>query len=167
MTDGTAPLLDDASIALVESPHAAKVLAVVAADGRATLVHAHACRFERAGQQVIATVEGAQAVPVLEALQATRRVALVACHIQTFRSLQLKGDDARRVEPTPQDCAAAVDHGVEFAAFGATLGHDPAMMRAHMQCRAADVVAIAFTVRQAFVQTPGPGAGQPLPAPPC
>jgi hypothetical protein len=167
MADASAPLLDDASIALVESAHAAKVLAVVAADGRATLVHAHACRFDRARQQVLATVGRSQALPVLDALRATRRVAFVACHIDTFRSLQLKGDDAELVEPTLADCASAAAHGVEFAAFGASLGHDAAVMRAHMQCRADDVVAVAFTVRQAFVQTPGPGAGQPLPSPPC
>jgi hypothetical protein len=93
MVDAIAPLLDDASVALVESPHAAKVLAVVAADGRATLVHADACQFERTRQLVIAT-DATQAMPAIEALQSTRRDALVACHIQTFRSLQVRGDDA-------------------------------------------------------------------------
>jgi len=37
------PVIDDATVALVESAHAAKILAVTGPEGRATLVHAYAC----------------------------------------------------------------------------------------------------------------------------
>lgn len=155
-------MLDEASVALIESSHAAKLIAVASQSRRATLVHAYACRVDPDRRRVTVTLDRSQAAPLLEPLAAGNRVALVACHIETFQSLQLKGDDARLVDATDAERQAAVAHGEEFARFGATLGHGEAMMKAHMSCRAGEVVSLVFTVRQAFVQTPGPSAGQPL-----
>lgn len=158
--------IDEASVALVESGHAAKLFAAVGADLRATLVHAYACSVDSARQRVSVTLDRRQAAPLLAVLPGSGRVTLVACHIQTLESVQVKGDGAQLAEATAAERAAAVAHGETFARFGATLGHREAMMRAHMGCRAPDVVTVRFTIRQAFVQTPGPRAGQPLAPPP-
>lgn len=163
---GDQVVLDDASIALVESSHAAKVIAAPGAALRATLVHAYACRVDPDRRRVTVTLDRSQAGPVFAALAISGRIALVACHIETLQSLQLKGHDACLVDVTDEDRRAAVTHGDEFARFGATLGHGEAMMRAHMACRAGEVAGLVFTVQQAFVQTPGPAAGQPLAAQP-
>ncbi|MBL8200664.1 MAG: hypothetical protein JNK40_06805 [Chromatiales bacterium] len=159
---GEQALLDDTSVALVESTHAAKVVAVPGPALRATLVHAYACRVGPDRQRVTVTLDRSQAAPVLVALGTSRRIALVACHIGSLQSLQLKGDDARFVDVTDADRRSAAALGEEFARFGATLGYGEAMMRAHMACRPGEVMALEFTVRQAFIQTPGPSAGQPL-----
>ena len=129
------PPIDDASIALIESGQAAKVFAD-AAEGnrRATLVHAYACRVDPDRRRVPVTLDRAQAGPYWPHLSSSRRVALVACHIETLKSLQLKGDDAQVVVP-----ATAGPHGRRrprrgiCPASAAPSGTARPMMRAHMQ----------------------------------
>lgn len=158
--------LDAASVALVESAHAAKLLGASGGGQRGTLTHAYACRVAPDGRQVTVTVARSQSAPLLAALERDRRVALVVCHVQSLTTLQLKGSDARLVEVGPAERAAAVAHGEEFARFGGSVGYDARMLRVHMDCTAEDVLGIAFSLDQAFVQTPGPRAGQPLAAAP-
>ena len=159
------PVLDDASIALIQSSHAAKVLAVADRHRRATATYAYTCRVDAASGRVLAAIERGQAAPVLAALETGGRVTLVACDIETFRSLQVKGDGARVVALGPAEREDVAAHCREFARFSAEVGYDPAVTLAHMGCRADDAVCIEFTLRQGFVQTPGPTAGQPLPPP--
>jgi hypothetical protein len=154
--------LDAASVALVESDHAAKLLGAAGNSQRATLTHAYACRVAPDGRHVTVAIARSQSGPLLAALEQDRRVSLVACHVQSLTTLQLKGSDARLVAASAGEQAAAVAHCDEFARFGGSVGYDAQMLRAHMDCRAEDVVTIRFTLDQAFVQTPGPAAGQPL-----
>ena len=156
------PLIDDASVALFESGRAAKLIGAADDNRRGTVVHAYACRVDPDRRRITVTMGRSQAAPVLNALAGNRRITLVACHIQTFKSLQVKGEDARLVETSPADREATVAHCNEFALFARSLGYDEAVMRAHMECAAEDVIVVAFTLGQAFVQTPGPTAGQPL-----
>jgi hypothetical protein len=162
MATALPPLIDEATAALFESGHAAKLIGVAGVDRRGTLVHGYACRVAPDRRQITVTLGRSQADPVLQALAGTRRITLVACHIQSFKSLQVKGEDARLVDTSPADREATVAHCAEFARFAASLGYDAAVMRAHMDCAPEDVVTVAFTPAQAFVQTPGPSAGQPL-----
>jgi hypothetical protein len=154
--------LDTDSIALVESAHSAKAIAMATAGCRATLTHAYAARVAPDQRRVTVTVDRTQAGPVLAALEQGRRIAMVATDVRSFRSVQLKGDDACLVEPSADDRARAAAHGAEFARIAAEVGFEEQVIRAHMHCCAAEVIAIAFTVSQAFIQTPGPMAGQPL-----
>jgi len=105
------PVIDDATVALVESTHAAKVLAVTGQEGRATLVHAYACTVSADWRRLRATVERSQAAPVLSALAASGQVALVACHIQSLKSLQLKGENACAVKATAAERRAHLQQG--------------------------------------------------------
>jgi len=154
--------LDAASVALVESLHAAKVIATADAGRRGTLVHAYACRFDPARQHVTAILARSQSTALLESLCRDRRVALVVCDIATYQTVQLKGFDAEVLEPTDADRQAAIDYCAGFVNFSITLGFPRAPMTAHMECRTEDAIGVGFTVSQAFVQTPGPTAGQPL-----
>lgn len=162
MVTALPPFIDEATAALFESGHAAKLIGVADADRRGTLVHGYACRVDPDRRRIAVTLGRSQAAPVLKALAGTRRITLVACHIRTFKSLQVKGEDARLVETSAADREATVAHCAEFARYAASLGYDAAVMRAHMDCSPEDVVTVAFTLGQAFVQTPGPSAGQPL-----
>lgn len=158
-------LLDDASLALIRSSHAAKAIAVADGQPRATLTYAYSCQVDVASARVVAVIGRSQSDPVLAAIRAGGKVALVVSDIETFQSLQVKGDGARIIDLDAGERERLVAHCQAFAAFAETIGYDPAVIAAHMGCRADDAIGIEFTLRQAFIQTPGPSAGQPLAKP--
>ncbi len=158
------PAIDADSATLIESSHAAKLLAAADSGLLATGVHVYACQVSSDLRSVSVVLAGAQSRPVLANILATRRVALVACHIKSYKTVQVKGDDAQVIATTDDLRRAAVNYCEEFAHFAAGLGYPFATMRAHIDCRPEDAVVVRFTGRRAFNQTPGPAAGQPLAA---
>lgn len=154
--------LDATSISLIESGCAAKIIAAADQSLRPTLAHAYACRVEAHSGRVYAILARSQSRPVLERLAATRRISLVACHIESYQTVQIKGDDARAYEPTAEERDSAAAYCAEFVRFAGTLGYPAPVMAAHMSCAPDDAVGVQFTVSRAFIQTPGPAAGQPL-----
>jgi len=155
--------LDDASVALIESPHAATLLAAADSMLAPNGAQAFACRVAADRRAVQVVVAASQAEAVLANLAATRRVALVACHIRSYQTVQLKGDDAAIVAASDADRRDASRYCEEFAAYADSLGYPLPVMRAHMQCPPEQVVVVRFSVRHAFNQTPGPAAGEPIP----
>lgn len=80
----------------------------------------------------------------------------------THRSIQLKAGAARIDASAEQDAPAAE---AQTAAFGANLvacGYPEEFARAYAAFAPHDLAAIDFVPEQAFVQTPGPGAGSAL-----
>lgn len=154
--------LDDASVALVESTHAAKLLAAADPALVASGVAAFSCRVSVDRRTVEVVVAASQAAPVLANLAATRRVALVACDARTFRTVQLKGEDAVIVTASDADRREAVRYCDEFAVFADSAGFPLQVTRVHIDCPPEDAVVVRFSVRHGFNQTPGPAAGQPL-----
>lgn len=154
--------LDRVSISLIESGCAAKIIAAADQGLRPTLVHAYACRVEVDGGRVFAILARSQSRPVLERLATSRRIALVVCHIETYQTVQIKGDDANVYEPTAEERLSAAAYCAEFVRFASSLGYPAPVMAAHMACSPDDAIGVQFTVNRAFIQTPGPSAGQPL-----
>lgn len=162
-SDATAPLLDDASVAIIESPQAAKLVAAADASLLSSGVHAFACRVAPDRSGIAVVLSRSQSAVVLDNIAANRRIALVACHIKTYQTVQLKGDDALIHPPSEAERQAVVDFCRGFVEYAVTLGYDRDAMRVHMACDPHDAVVVRFTGRRAFNQTPGPSAGQPLP----
>jgi hypothetical protein len=158
-------VLEAQSVSLIESCESAKLIATADAQLRGTLAHAYACSVLADGRCVRATISRSQSAPLLAALRASTRVALVVCHIESYQCLQLKGRDARLVEPSEAIARSASEYCKGFARFSAVLGYPADVMQAHAACAPEDTVAIKFTVDEAFIQTPGPAAGRPLGAP--
>jgi hypothetical protein len=154
--------LDDASVALIESSHAAKLLAAADSALVASGVAAFSCRVSVDRRSVEVVVSASQAAPVLANLAATRRVALVACDARSFRTVQLKGEDAVIAPASDADRRDAVRYCEEFAVFAASAGFPLQVTRVHIDCPPDDAVVVRFSVRHGFNQTPGPAAGQPL-----
>lgn len=154
--------LDASSIELIESGCAAKIIAAADRSLCPSLTHAYACYVEADRAVVRVILARSQSRPLLDRVAANGRVALVVCHIESYQTVQIKGDDARLYEPTPEEQLAGAAYCAEFVRFTATLGYPAPVIGAHMACPPEDAVGLRFTASQAYVQTPGPSAGQPI-----
>lgn len=101
---------------------------------------------------------------VLDDVRRTATVAVVFTQPSTHRTLQLKGTDARIVLLEPRDHELVQRYVRVFAADVAPFGFSEAYMRALLACPPDELVAVQFTIAAAFLQTPGPRAGEALPA---
>ncbi len=90
-------------------------------------------------------------------VEATGAIALVAAYPLTYRTVQLKGSDAARVE-WPELAEVAAVHRQRLMDVLAHFGTSHAVLRFWSN----DFAAVRFTPTEMYDQTPGPGAGLPL-----
>jgi hypothetical protein len=118
------------------------------------------CGAARLGDEGLVRVavplpEGAR---TLANLESTRVIALTAVLPTTYRTLQVKGRDARRIEWSGLE-EIVIAHRAAFVeevlAVGLARENAPVMWSTRF-------VAIAFTPEEIFDQTPGPSAGLTL-----
>jgi len=128
---------------------------------RPHVTRALGCRLEddrRLATVLLPRDAGAQ---VLADLQANGRIAVVASQPTTNRRLQIKGSDATLRPCSARDEALADGHLAGFIEEIGRLGFGPEVART-IHGHASGMIAVAFTVTEAFEQTPGPQAGTPL-----
>lgn len=105
-----------------------------------------------------------QSGELARALRAGGRIAVVLSRPSSHRTIQLKGTDAI-VEPfNPADAGELARQLDGFADDLLKIVFDRPFTRALLEAPPGDIVAASFTVAEAFIQTPGPAAGQPLKA---
>ena len=61
-----------------------------------------------------------------------------------------------------RDVKLLEEHCETFVAEVCSLGYTEALIRAYLWFDPQDICAVKFTPKEAFVQTPGPRAGEPL-----
>lgn len=130
------------------------------ADGWPVPVHARGCRVT--GGVVRVLVQRSESGPVLEALAGRAGVAVTFSRPADHRSIQLK---AARAEVAASDAADAAAVARQLAGYRdglAAIGYRGSFLAAFTAHDATDLAAIVFRPEQAFVQTPGPGAGSAL-----
>jgi len=159
------PAISDSTAAILESQHAAKACASIGAAQPASVAHVFACRVSPDRSQVVALLSRSQSEAVLADVAATGRIAVVACLLPAFKTVQVKGDDAVIVDATDADQRAVAEFCVAFAEYAARHGFPREVVEAHMKAEAGDAIGIRFSPSKAFDQTPGPTAGQPLASP--
>jgi hypothetical protein len=157
--------------ALLDEDHAAFILGGVsiiaaASDGAnvPSVERAIGCKLSANRRRVTIFVAAASAHALLADIRRSGRIAVAFSHPPTHRALQLKGDDAAIVRVLPADRRLIAAYADAFAAAIVSIGHADQLARATLACPPDEVVAVAFTPGAAFVQTPGPRAGAPLPA---
>ncbi|MGZ3184923.1 MAG: hypothetical protein ACXU8N_21015 [Telluria sp.] len=156
-----APLIDDDMAAFMERGISVN-LGSCGPDLRPSVARALGARVAADRRSVRVLVARAQAAEVLAHLRATGRVAAVFSEPPTHRTIQFKAEDAR-VEPAADtDIATVRRYRHEFVRCLAQLGYQPDLMYAFLHCADSDIAAVVFTPTSAFVQTPGPQAGQKL-----
>jgi len=101
---------------------------------------------------------------VLSDLRDNGRIAVVFSEPSSNRTLQLKGQDATVTPCGPDDAALAERYVQGFVAEIGKLGFAEEVARTILN-RDDALVAVHFTIAEAFEQTPGPAAGEPLARP--
>ncbi len=137
---------------------------VSAADARlnSSLVRALGCRIEQDDVSVFLAAE--QSARVLDDLRSGSGVAVVFSQPSTHRTVQLKSRDLRlgRLQAGDEAIIAAYRRG--FVAELQGIGLPAALAETLLWPGEAPIVTLDFRVTEAFLQTPGPNAGQPLQA---
>jgi hypothetical protein len=96
---------------------------------------------------------------MLADFQANGEIALVVTLPSSHRTIQLKGNDAR-AEPLAQGDPEIVERTrAAFTRELVAMGWDRSLPETLLAGARADMVAVSFTVRAMFTQTPGPNAG--------
>jgi hypothetical protein len=120
------------------------------------------CRVSADRQNVTLLFPAPSAARLLEDLRISRQIAVVFGRPSTHQTIQLKGNDARIVRLQKHDVKIAERYFASIAADVAPLGFDDTHARAIVQYDPDDLTAVTFSPREAFEQTPGPRAGEPL-----
>lgn len=128
-----------------------------------SIAKAVGCRVDDGGRQVTVLVFAEAAAAVMRDIAHNRQVAAVFTRPSTNRTVQLKGHDARSVPAGPAEAALVRRHLALFADDLRLLGWNAEYIDTLLLHDWSQLMAIRFTPRGAFAQTPGPGAGQAMP----
>jgi Pyridoxamine 5'-phosphate oxidase len=104
-------------------------------------------------------LDAARADRTIANLRVNPRIAMTMAQPVSYRSVQLKGDFREVGEPNAADKAYVQERREGFVTACVLVGDPPEAIR---NLWLEEVIRIAFSVDQAFDQTPGPNAGKPL-----
>ena len=114
------------------------------------------------GQRFTVYLSRSQSAQLLNDVAHNGRVAVVFSQPSTHRTVQLKARNARLREATEADAPALARYLRGMEDELTRIGFGALYARAMLAHRLDDVVAVEFEPEQAFDQTPGPKAGQPI-----
>ena len=156
-----APLLDETHAAFIQ-----RRVAINAggrnADNVPTLVRAHGCRVSPDRRRVTVFLSAPRSRALLKDIRDNGRIAVVMSRPSTHQTIQLKGTDAAAGPLEDGDRVIMAAYEDSFVQELVEIGYQEAFARAVVSGQSEEVVAVTFTPVEAFVQTPGPGAGQRL-----
>jgi hypothetical protein len=127
-----------------------------------SVARAIGCRIAPDRSRVTIFLSAAQAPELVSDVRASRMAAAVFSQPSTHQTLQVKGDDAVVGALADGDLARIAACADALVRDLQALGYTEAFGRALLDFDPADLVAVAFTPKTAFRQTPGPNAGAPL-----
>lgn len=127
-----------------------------------SLVRAYGCRVSADRRRVTVFVPAPHATAVLGDLRAGGAIAVVFTLPRSHETLQLKGARVDIVPLGAGDSACVKAYVESFIDEINGLGYTTAFARALASGADEELVGLAFEPTAAFVQTPGPNAGQPL-----
>lgn len=130
---------------------------------RPHLMRAMGCRLSDDLREVTVFLSASSSRQVLADLRANGLIAVVFSEPSSNLSLQLKGDDAAIRPVEPGDHALVQAYVRQFAVEIGQLGFPEHVAHTLFAHAPDELVAVHFTPRHAFEQTPGPNAGEALP----
>jgi hypothetical protein len=120
------------------------------------------CRLSADRRTVTLLFSAAYAAELVAGVRKSGQLAVVFSRPSTAQTIQLKGTDATVVPTHKGDVKLVEEHCEALVADVCPLGFTESMIRAYVWLDPADICAVMFTPREAFIQTPGPRAGEPL-----
>lgn len=127
-----------------------------------SLARAVGCRVSADRCSVTILFASTPAAALIDDIRRSGSIAVVFSQPSTHRTLQLKGTDARILPPEPGDQALMSRYTDSFIADLTPLGYPAQVVRTVLACHPDDIVTVRFSPSSAFLQTPGPSAGEPL-----
>ena len=137
-------------------------IAACTPDGAPVHVRAIGCRISSDRRQVTMFVPVRQAEPVLRCIHENGTVAAVFTQPSTHRTVQVKARDAHRVPLQAGDLDLVDAYREAFIQELERIGFQRAMIGTLIACPPDEIAGIRFTPIEAYSQTPGPKAGEPL-----
>jgi hypothetical protein len=120
------------------------------------------CRTSGNRQKVTLLFSRPQAESLTNSISSTGAIAAVFSEPSTHVSIQLKGSDAALTAPRALDLQVFKRYTEAFVKEVVPLGYPEETIRALFWADPADLVAVTFAPTAAFLQTPGPRAGECL-----
>jgi hypothetical protein len=155
------PILDAAHAAFFQIG-VSMGIAACTADAVPVHVRAIGCRISADRRQVTMFVPARQAEPVLRCIRESGAVAAVFTEPSSHRTVQVKARDAQRVPLQAGDLERVEAYREAFAQELERIGFPREIVATLLACPAGEIVGIRFTPAEAYSQTPGPKAGEPL-----
>jgi len=125
-----------------------------------TLARAAGCRVSEDRRNVTIFLSATQGAPVLQCIRENGRLAVVFGQPSTNRTVQLKGIGTKIGVPQPEDWPIIEGYRDAFVRDVQLIGFEEALTRTLLAMD--DLVSLHFTPDSAYLQTPGPKAGECL-----
>ena len=155
------PLLDKANATFIQGG-----VSIVAASRTRKNVpvtaRAVGCRVSPDRRTVTLLLPKMSAHDLLDGIRVSKKVAAVFCLPSTHETIQLKGTHAVIGPASKADVNLARRYDDAFVAVICPLGYAEDLIRALVWFDPADLITVTFRLSAAFLQTPGPRAGEPL-----
>jgi hypothetical protein len=155
------PLLDEADAAFIQGGVTINACSCTR-DITPVMTRATGCRVSPDRRKIALFFRAANAEEFLEGIRIRRQIAVVFSEPSTHRTIQIKGRDTAPVSVCKADIERIEAYGDAIVAAVCPLGFDESLVRAVMWFDRNDMIAVEFTASEAFLQTPGPRAGEPL-----
>lgn len=154
-------MLDDDTIAFIQAGVSIS-LAACGPDRLASMSRGFGCKVLDGGKRVGIFVRRSQSAELIDAIRWSGKVANVFSLPSTNRTVQLKGVGAQVTPFDPADLPVVEAHIAEFVREVVALGLAANVVRALFSFPPGDLVTVVYSPSDAFSQTPGPRAGEPL-----
>ncbi|RJF96108.1 hypothetical protein [Noviherbaspirillum saxi] len=129
-----------------------------------TLARGTGCRVAPDRRTVTVFLSATQGALVLRAVRDNGVISVVFSQPSTHKTVQLKGRDTAVAGLQPGDADIIGRYRDAFARELEPLGFGEVLIQTLLACPPADLVGLTFTPCEAYSQTPGPKAGEPLKA---
>lgn len=137
-------------------------LASCGPDRLPTMSRGLGCKVFDDGRLVGIFLRRSQSEALLENIRASGRVANVFSLPSSNRTVQLKGTNARVIPFSVEDLPIIDGHIADFVLEVIPLGMTEPVVRVLLAYQPEDLVTVVYTPNAAFLQTPGPKAGERL-----
>lgn len=154
------PLLDEETAQFMQRGVSINV-ASGTGDGFPSVGRALGCRVSPDRRKVVIFFSAGCSASLLADLHNNGAIAAVFSMPTTHQTIQLKGRNVRFEPLREGDHAIIAGYRQAFIAEIVAMGQREALAGAIVPENRSDVVALSFTPTAAYVQTPGPAAGQP------
>ena len=155
------PLLDEVHAVFIQRRVSINVGARDA-DNVPTLARALGCRVSPDRRRVTVFLSVPRSGALLKNIRDNGAIAVVISRPSTHQAIQLKGADAEAGPLEEGDRALIAAYEDSFVEELLQIGYRETFARAVVSGQSDEIVGVTFTPVAAFVQTPGPAAGQRL-----